>query len=413
MKKSPNKGESMKKIMLSAVVAPLFMGGAVTVSAADGITILDDLKFNGQIRPRYEYADVKDNGIDAGNAFTVRTTLGVHAKLLGQEGLSTYLEATGVNNFGGERYAPENAAYDAIADPANGRMTQAYVDYKTGGTLLRVGRQAVNLDDQRFVGAVDWRQMPQTFNAAAVVNNSVEHLSLLGAYVWERQGVTDALSMNTTSVLLNAKYTVADALAVTGFGYLLGSIHDTYGLRLTGNVNAGAMTLGYEASYAMQQDASLDYGNNEGPEIDADYYNIAFDGKVSGVIFGAGYEVLGEADDNSTKGFTTPLATLHKFQGWADVFLGRTAGSNTEGLVDMSAKLGYADKSFGKLLAVYHKFEAESGANDDLGSEIDLLYATKIPGVNGLNALAKAALFSKGDTGSDVEKYWVQLDYKF
>ena len=25
----------------------------------------------------------------------------------------------------------------------------------------------------------------------------------------------------------------------------------------------------------------------------------------------------------------------------------------------------------------------------------------------------KAALFSKGENGSDVEKYWIQLDYKF
>ncbi len=403
----------MKRIMLSAALAPLFMGTAMTASAAEGINILDDLKFNGEIRPRYEHVDVSNNGVKEANAFTVKTKLGVNAKLMGVEGLSTYLEVTSVNNLGADNYAPEDAAYETVLDPVNARMTQAYIDYKTGNTLVRAGRQMVNLDDQRFVGAVGWRQMPQTFDAVAVVDNSVEKLSLLGAYVWERQGIIDSLSMNTKSVLLNAKYTVSDAVAVTGFGYLLGSIHDTYGVRVTGKIPAGDVALNYEASYAMQKDASLEYGNNTAADIDADYYNVAVNGKANGVIFGAGYEVLGEADGTSTKGFTTPLATLHKFQGFADVHLGRTAGSNDNGLADLSLKVGYADKSVGKFLAVYHEFEAETGANDDLGSELDLLYATKLPGFNNVSALVKAAFYSKGDTGNDVDKYWVQLDYKF
>jgi hypothetical protein len=403
----------MKKIMLSMALAPLFVTTAFTASAAEGINILDDLKFNGEIRPRFESADVKDNGVDAGNAFTVRTKLGVNAKLMGVNGLSTYLEVTSVNNLGADNYAPEDASYDTIPDPAIARMTQAYVDHKAGDTLIRAGRQMVNLDDQRFVGAVGWRQMFQTFDALSVVDNSVKGLTLLGSYVWERQGITDALSMNTKSVLLNAKYKVSDSVTVAGYGYLLGSIHDTYGVRVTGKIPAGDVKLGYDVSYAMQKDATLEYGNNTAADIDADYYNVALNGKAGGVIFGAGYEVLGEADGSSTKGFTTPLATLHKFQGWADVYLSRTAGSNNEGLEDLSLKIGYADKSFGKVLAVYHKFDAQSGANDDLGSEIDVLYATKVPGFNNLKALAKAAFFSKGDTGNDVEKYWVQLGYKF
>jgi len=403
----------MKRIMLSAALVPLFMGSAACVNAEEGINIFQDLKVSGEIRPRYEYADVNDNGVDAGEAFTVRTQLGLAAKVLGVEGLSTYLEATSVNNFGADNYAPESAGYDTISDPANARMTQAYVDYKVGKTLFRAGRQMVNLDDQRFIGAVGWRQMPQTFDAVAVVDTTVPNLTLLGAYVWERKGITDALNMNTKSVLLNGKYAFNEMLSVTGFGYLLGSIHDTYGVRLTGAVPAGDVKLGYEASYALQRDATLEYGNNAAANIDADYYNVALNGQVAGVLFGAGYEVLGEANGASVKGFTTPLATLHKFQGFADVYLARTAGSNNEGLADLSVNAGYTAKGFGKLMAIYHKFDAKTGANDDLGSEIDALYATKVPGFNGVSALVKAAFFSKGDTGNDVEKYWVQLDYKF
>ncbi|HHE07672.1 MAG TPA: hypothetical protein ENL01_01980 [Chlorobaculum parvum] len=163
----------------------------------------------------------------------------------------------------------------------------------------------------------------------------------------------------------------------------------------------------------MQTDATLNYSLDDSPKIDASYYDLALGANISGIIVGAEYEVLGDASGDSTKGFTTPLATLHKFQGWADVFLGRTGGSNNDGLADASLKVGYAAKGFGKLLGLYHKFDAVSGDNSDLGSEIDVLYANKVPGVNNLKFLAKAAFYSKGDTGSDVTKFWAQLDYKF
>ncbi len=406
----------MKKVMVSAVLAPLFMGSAFSAGAAEGINVFDDVTFNGEIRPRYEYADVKDDGVDAGQALTARTSLGFNAKLFGVDGLSGYAELTAVSHIGLDKYAPDTAGYETILDPGMSRVSQAYLDYKRCNTLLRFGRQMVNLDDQRFVGAVGWRQMPQTFEAATVVDQSVENLTLTGAYVWNRLGITNLASHTheTSSVLLNAKYKVAEPLTITAFGYLIGSVHNTYGLRLTGNLPVEGMTLAYDASYAKQDKASLKTDSSDDPaEIDASYYNIALNGAYEGVLFGAGYEVLGKAEDGSAKGFTAPLGTLHKFQGWADVYLLRTAGSNNEGLTDLNLMLGYAAKGFGKAQAIYHKFDAETGAADDLGSELDLLYATALPGLNNVKALVKAALFSKGDSGSDVEKYWVQLDYRF
>jgi hypothetical protein len=41
---------------------------------------------------------------------------------------------------------------------------------------------------------------------------------------------------------------------------------------------------------------------------------------VASVNVKVGYELLGS--DNGEYGFATPLATLHKFNGWADQFLG-------------------------------------------------------------------------------------------
>ncbi len=95
----------MKRLLLSMATMPLILGGmSVCASADDGINVLNNVKFSGEIRPRYEYADIKDNGKDAANAITARTTLGVGADLFQVDGLSAYLEGTSVNNFGYTNY---------------------------------------------------------------------------------------------------------------------------------------------------------------------------------------------------------------------------------------------------------------------------------------------------------------------
>ncbi len=425
----------MKRLLLSMAAVPLILGGmSVSASADDGINVLNNVKFNAEIRPRYEYVDAEHSGRDTANAFTVRTTLGVNADLFQVDGLSAYLEGTSVNNFGYTDYNGAgtginlNTKYDTIKDPQQARITQAYIDYKFGKTLVRAGRQMVNIDNQRFVGAVGWRQMFQTFDAVAVVDNSIDNLSLLGAYVYGINGVGEQqASTNTDSVLLHASYKVMNELTVTAYDYMLslnGYGSDTYGAAATGNIDAGMAKLDYRAEYAKQKDASLTYQrtnvNKAGYKADAQYYNLDLGANVSGVLAGVNYEVLSSnADykDGTTIGqtaFATPLATLHGFNGWADVFLTTPKG----GLKDANVRLGYTNKSFGKLLGVYHQFTADEkiGGKDDLGTEFDVSYENKIPGVNNLTGLVKYASYNKGKVAgftNDKTVAWLMLDYKF
>ncbi len=403
--------KSLKTLATLSVVAASFC--TQSLAAESGINILDNITFSGEIRPRWEMSDVKDNAPDTANAYTARTRLAVSGTLLGVEGLNAKVGMTSVNNFGYTDYAPSDAAYDLILDPQQAILTEGYLAYTTAGTTLLAGRSFVNLDDQRFIGTVGWRQMERAYDTVTLVNKSVEGLTLTGAWVYGYQGVNSNPTTDTGSALVNVNYIAMPQLQLSAFAYLLADIHDTYGVRASGKADMGGVKLDYAASYAMQRNATLEYMLDETPEIEASYYDIALGANISGVIVGAEYEVLGDAQGESIKGFTTPLATLHKFQGWADVFLGRTSGSNTEGLADMSAKIGYTAPGLGKLLGVYHKFDALTGENDDLGSEIDVLYANKVPGVNNLDFLAKAAFYSMGDSGNDVTKMWVQLDYKF
>lgn len=415
-----------KTVLLSIVASTMIMAGGeiapvepvVGTQGTLDIGIFNNVKFNGELRTRYENAD--DSVNDTANAITTRFALSVGADLAGIEGLSAFGQIMAVTNFGYDRYAPEQAGYALIADPENSRVTQAYLDYKAGDTLFRLGRQMVNLDDERFVGAVGWRQMPQTFMGYTVSNNSIKNLGLMASYVTDRYGITDALSSGTETVLLHADYQAIDQLKLTGYGYLIatpvaGANSNTYGLMASGK----AGMINYIAEVATQQDATLEYENYGKPSVDAMYYRLDASINYNGFIFGAAYESLGEADGNS-HGFTTPLATLHKWQGFSDVFLGYTGGSTMYGLNDAYAKIGYADPTYGKLLGFYHDFSAKEtlgSFTDDAGSEFDILYTYDFS--KDLGFLAKAAFFS-GESNSvitaasnDVDKYWVQLDYKF
>ena len=408
----------MKRMLLSMAAVPLLMSGlSVSASADDGVNILNDVTVKGEIRPRFEYANQKQNGSDTAKAFTARTHLVVTGGLLGIENLTATVGLQGVNNFGYTDYAPANTkgnvSYDKIVDPQGAMLSEASLDYAMGKTALHVGRSQVNLDNQRFIGTVGWRQMERSYDTVYAANSSVKNLSLLAAYVYGFAGVNGTTTTDTKTILLHANYKVMNELSVTGYGYLLGSIHDTYGLALTGKVDAGAK-LSYRAEYAIQKDATLETGTQGKPKADANYMNLDLGANISGILAGVNYEVLSGTDSADKTAFSTPLATGHKFNGWADKFLGTPTG----GLADANLRIGYKAKGFGKVLAVYHSFAADKkmGGEDDLGTEIDAVYVNKIPNVNNLTGLVKFASYSAGKVAgytTDVTKAWVQLDYKF
>jgi hypothetical protein len=433
----------MKKLLLSMAALPLVIGGlSVSASADDGINILNDVKLNAQIRPRYEYVNVDAPAATdktAANAFTVRTHLVVSAGLFDVPNLTVTLGLQSVNNFGSDKYDSgttaqggnnKSAEYDTVLDAQHAMLSEASIDYKINKTALHAGRSQVNLDNQRFIGTVGWRQNERSYDTAYVADNSVENLNLLVAYVWGFQGVTATPTTDTNTVLLHADYKVMDELSITAYDYMLSNIHDTAGIALTGEINLSVAKLDYRAEYASQSDATMDrqsLNDTNGTvgvagtkgQADATYMNFDLGANISGILVGVNYEVL--SGTNGTDGktaFSTPLATGHKFNGWADKFLATPSG----GLKDANIRLGYTAKGLGKILAVYHDFKADEnmamvgGTTDDLGSEIDVVYTNKIPGVNNLTGILKYASYSKGEaTGYtvDVTKAWVGLDYKF
>ncbi|MBW6488506.1 alginate export family protein [Sulfurimonas sp.] len=419
----------MRKMVKMSLAAVMMMGvGSVSVQA-EGTDILSNIKTKGEIRARYEMVeqDAKDNA----NAFTNRLTVGVGADLFGTDWLKAYAEMTDVRALNENYNSTTNGqtTHAVVADPEQTRLTQAYVDIKLGKPTLRVGRQMINLDNQRFVGAVGWRQMFQTFDAYTLTCNSIENLSVFASYVTQVNRVFDQETTSgqrdTRTLLLNASYKVMPELKATAYAYMIGEgtaggSHDTYGLALTGDVAVSdGVKLNYRAEYATQTDPSLENSGYNGAEVkaDADYMNFELGANVNGFLVGARYEVLSGKDGSAdSTPFQTPLATLHGQNGWADMFLTTLAG----GIEDISAYVGYASKDFGKLQVIYHNFqadEAQAGEDDSYGTEIDAVYSRAIPGVNNLSGMVKYASFDakKGTSAYqiDVDKFWLMLTYKF
>ncbi|MBE9539218.1 MAG: hypothetical protein IMF06_09065, partial [Proteobacteria bacterium] len=113
-------------------------------------------------------------------------------------------------------------------------------------------------------------------------------------------------------------------------------------------------------------------------------------------------EVLGAGDG---VGFKTPLATLHKFQGWADKFLGTPGDGIEDVYVGVNGKLGPV-----KLAAIYHDFSAED-SKADFGTEIDLVATWPIN--KQFSIQAKYAAFDSDSVRyTDTDKAWVTLQLK-
>jgi hypothetical protein len=292
-----------------------------------------------------------------------------------------------------------------IADPEITEVNQAYVRFDLGDrTDLDIGRREIVLDNARWVGNVGWRQNHQSFDTATLFAQPIDHFKIHYSYVGNTNRIFgDNKPMNTH--LINLGYTFDFPASLIGYGYILdydregdwGSSTSTYGIRFAGAAETGESSkLRFEAEWANQ----TDYGDNPN-SIDADYYKTLLGFQIDAWTFDGAYEVLGAGQGR----VSTPLATLHAHNGWADKFLGTPA----DGLVDLFLSVNWAKNSWGAK-AIYHDFSSDQGSID-YGTEIDLQLTKKLP--CGAMLGLKGALYSADEFSTDTEKFWFWLAKKF
>lgn len=363
-----------------------------------------------EMRTRYETVDQANLAREA-NAFTLRTRLGWETA--DWHGLKALMEFEDVRQLGSEDYNTTTngkTTFPVIADPDVTELNRLQIVYAPSAAFTAtVGRQRVLLDDQRFVGNVGWRQDEQTFDAIRL-DATFGKLKTTYAYVGQVNRVfAEDLDWDSDSHIFQATYAVSEPLKLQGFVYALDFEQSaanstiTTGAKATGAVWAGLVKVAYGATYASQGD----YGRNTA-SFTLDYWQADLSASFDIYTAKVAYESL---EGDGVRGFGTPLATLHAWQGWADVFLTTPANGITDFNVTANAKPRLKLKYLANLdlTARYHDFEAErTGA--DLGSEWDAQVTAAINPK--LSALVKYADYDGVAGFPSRTKLWVGLEYK-
>lgn len=370
-------------------------------------------EFNVGFRYRYEFVDSAIFDKNA-NASTLRTRL--VWKSADFKNVFMTLNMDDVRPIVGRNFNDTRngkTQYPVVADPKGTDLNLASLTW-TGlenGTLV-LGRQRIKRGNLRFVGNVGWRQNEVTYDALSFAYKGSEKFDVYYSYIDRVKRIfgpddgIPAASFQSNSHLFDGSYEFNPAIKLFGYLYLLdfdnGLLfsNQTLGVRATGDFPFGdGPKLSYAAEFATQQD----YGSNP-VNYDANYYVL--DATLAWETFGfrMGYEVLG-ADSSNAGSFQTPLATAHKFNGWADRFI----VTPDAGLEDLYLE-GNVQFLGGKWALIYHKFSANTGGAD-WGDELDFLATWKFR--KHYSVLVKAAVYNADQWAWDTDKFWVMLNADF
>ena len=442
---------------------------APNIAVADAFTdALTGGKASGNFRLRYERVNLDSATVDDASALTLRSRLGYETAPF--YGFTALLEFEDIHTVGGrDNYSPETTdpakpatnpyTYAPIVDPERTEINRAYVRYRGVPKLdLGLGRQRIILDNQRFVGAVAWRQDEQTFDAFTAKYDGISDWSFYYAYVDKVNGIASEkplynFDLDSSDNLFNITYSGLVFGKITAYGYFLDNQErDTVLLNVAPDVNALNPALRYRSSdtYGLRFDGSyilpttlplrLFYTAEYAKQELTTPTEVEFDTHYSLIEGGIGYttslglvsakiaqETLGSDDakvgaTTQMAGFQTPYATKHIFNGWVDMFLNTPAGGIEDRYITLAADL----QPYGvKVMAMYHKYEEVDGpvgavGARKFGNEMDLQLLKQFGtnytlGVKYGRYLAddEIAAINAATANVDTEKVWVWGEFTF
>ncbi len=381
--------------------------------------------FSADLRVRYESVD-QGNRARTGESLTGRLRLGyetlayagLYAGVSGQitRNLARPVRNDGING---------RADLPLIPDPAAEQLHEAYVGWVDRGadsmarSRVVAGRQRIIYDNERWIGPSEFRQNAQSLDAVSAETQISQALSLRYAYLWQVNRVLGNNPPNgrweSDSHLIGATTSVVPYGVTTAYAYLLDLMpapqlsSATYGLRYDGKVTVGTTDVTLEAEFARQSD----YGRN--PRDYALTYSLIKPGVVLGAYGGTTLSVAWEQlRGNGLVAVQSPLATLHRHNGWADVF----TTTPPRGLREFSVRWLQELPDIGplkmpKLDLRYLDFASADGTGGGLhyGREYDADLNVSLGGpfVVGF----RAARYDADRFDTDTTKFWIYFEAKY
>ena len=396
----------------TSTLAILLVGTAIQAQEATPLDALAKGKASLEIRTRYEHVD-DDVTLKTADASTNRLVLTY--KTAQWEGLSLTAQFENVAVLGSTRYFVPQTGYGrsthaTVVDQPLSGLNQLFVEWKG----LKAGRQILNLDNQRFVGSVGWRQNDQTFTGLTYALDT-QYVALNLGHLTQAHlitGFTKPINGELVNVdvkvipkghirafyyAFDEQVTVGSTLAASTGTSTANSFKHT-GARVDGDV----WKFFYDVSMAKQdryKDATL------AGTLEADYRYLGL-----GFRFTKDHS-LQVAQETLEPGFKTPYATLHAWNGWVDRFL----ATPTKGLEDTFAT--YKGKvGAWTFEASHHTYKAETDGTA-YGKEWNALVGFQA--TKWWSLMAKAGSYT-GDAASapgalskDTKKVWLQSLLKF
>jgi hypothetical protein len=387
-------------------------------SLADAVT---DGRLSLELRPRY--ADIWEaDSNERGHAWTMRSIVGwqtatfddfravvagIHTDVVDAHHISTNAPQYG------------DSQYPLLPDPRETDTNRTYLDYLgLPETRVRLGKQPIRLDNERFFSDVDFRQTPMLFNGLTVVNNSLPDTDVYAALL-NRIRTVFATQARTRIWLLRLAYSPGQDQSIAAYGYglnqpqdgtdtwLSDNSHQVFGLRAEGVVPTA---LGFDVLYTAEAAHQRHYAGGD-PLIEANYWRLG-GGMVWPRLAGLGVRVDREVktSNGGQYGFQTPYEDTYAFNGWALQF----TTTPPTGLRDSWLSLRAQPGRFA-LVAEAHHFVATYGGSD-YGNELDLRVAYAV--TNSLTLKLQHARFHGGQPGGwvefyDVTKTWLSLTYDY
>ena len=302
--------------------------------------------------------------------------------------------------------------YPAIADASAVEWDQLGLAWRSNSANAIIGRQQISFDNQRFIGNVGWRQNEQTFDSTLLAITPNAFLSL--HYGWldrvhrvagDRAIERLARERNLDSHLVHATLnTRGGPLAMYFYGLkdqdVAAASSQSWGIRWT----PSTATEGWHWGASMEAAQQRQYGNNPS-RFRHGYHLLEASTGVESWNLRLGWERLA---GNGEHAFQTPLATLHAFNGWADVFASTPKTGLNDRYLSVNGACPFSQCAGIDWTLAWHRFDP-TGAGASYGREWNAAVSRKLG--HGWSVLLKFADYRAQALGPDTRKLWLQLEW--
>ena len=346
---------------------------------------------------RTRYQSTSDDWWHDGTAFTTRIKLTSKFTLDNQQQWQLLLQPNYVFVHNDDYNSLSQFNLNSvIPDTEGASLTQGYLAFTSNNNWqIKLGRQSLSYDNERMVGALEYWQTPQSFDAISAQYNDQMNWNIQYAYIDKAQRIfgqdakaklpaddirANSLAQrpisqwgehNLNAHLINVSYKTENDLQLVAYSYLIDNkdqtlfSSNTLGMRVSDEFKPNRIKYRYSAEFAWQE------GAHNNPDNYQAWYNLLEASiQYKSHIFQLSQETFSQ--DKGT-GFQTSLGTNHKFQGWADVF---TSYAGQKGLRNSYFTYRGRHKKL-RWKAVYHDFSSY-GNSQKIGYEIDVELAYRL-----------------------------------